>query len=390
MERRYRRETRLVHAGTVRSPFGETSEALFLTSGFVYDRAETAEARFRGEEPGYTYSRLGNPTVRMFEERMAALEGSEDAAATASGMAAITALLMSVLRSGDRVVAPRLLFGSTLVLLREILPRFGIETEFVDGADPASWERALARPARLVLLETPGNPTLEIVDIRAVSEMAHDAGAVVAVDNVLATPILQHPLELGADVVVYSATKHIDGHGRCLGGVICCSAEFRREVLLPWLRHAGPALSPFNAWVLLKGLESLALRVRRASDSALRIARFLEDHRRVERVVYPGLGSHPQHTLAMLQMEEGGPVLSFYTGGGKARAFEVLDRLKLIRISNNLGDAKTLATHPATTTHQRLSAEERARLGITDDLIRISVGLEDPEDLIEDLEQALG
>jgi len=389
MDRCYHRETRLVHAGTVRSPFGETSEALFFTSGFVYDRAATAEARFKGEEPGYTYSRLGNPTVRMFERRMAALEGSEDAAATASGMAAITAVLMSVLRSGDRVVASRLLFGSTLFLLKEFLPRFGIETELVDATDLDAWEKALSRPARLVLVESPANPTLEIVDIRTVAELAHAAGALLVVDNVLATPVLQHPLELGADVVVYSATKHIDGHGRCLGGVICCSAAFRNDVLVPWLRHAGPSLSPFNAWVLLKSLESLPLRVRRASDSALRIARFLEDCRRVERVLYPGLASHPQHTLAMLQMEEPGPVLSFYTGGGKARAFAVLDRLKLIRISNNLGDAKTLATHPATTTHSRLPAEERARLRITDDLIRISVGLEHPDDLIEDLEQAL-
>ncbi len=389
MSRNWRRATRLVHGGSERTPWGETSEALLLTSGFVYERAEIAEARFAGRAEGYTYSRLANPTVRMLERRMALLEGSEEAAATASGMAALTAVLMASLRAGDRVVAGRLLFGSTLWLLTELLPRFGVQVELVDAASADAWARALERPARLVLFETPGNPTLEIVDIRTVAERAHAAGALVVVDNVLATPILQHPLEHGADVVVYSATKHIDGQGRCLGGVICCSEAFRKDVLLPWLRHAGPALSPFNAWVLLKGLETLELRVRRASATAETLARFLADHPRVEAVLYPGLAHHPGHDIARLQMEAPGPVLAFRTGGGKARAFEVLDRLRLFRISNNLGDAKSLATHPATTTHQRLSAGERARLGITDDLIRLSVGLEDPEDLLEDLEEAL-
>ncbi len=389
MTRNWRRATRLVHGGSERTPWGETSEALLLTSGFVYERAEIAEARFAGRAEGYTYSRLANPTVRMFERRMAQLEGSEEAAATASGMAALTAVLMASLCAGDRVVAARLLFGSTLWLLTELLPRFGVQVELVDATSEDAWARALERPARLVLFETPGNPTLEIVDIRTVAERAHAAGALVVVDNVLATPILQHPLEHGADVVVYSATKHIDGQGRCLGGVICCSESFRKDVLLPWLRHAGPVLSPFNAWVLLKGLETLELRVRRATATAETLARFLADHPRVEAVLYPGLAHHPGHDIARLQMEAPGPVLAFRTGGGKARAFEVLDRLRLFRISNNLGDAKSLATHPATTTHQRLSAEERAQLGITDDLIRLSVGLEDPEDLLEDLAEAL-
>ncbi len=389
MSRRWRRRTRLVHAGTERTPWGETSEVLALTSGFVYERAEIAEARFAGRAEGYTYSRLGNPTVRMFERRMAALEGSEEAAATASGMAALTAVLFATLRAGDRVVASRLLFGSTRELLVELLPRFGVTTDFVDGGDPEAWARALARPARLVLFETPGNPTLELVDIRAVADLARRAGALVVVDNVLATPVLQHPLALGADVVVHSATKHIDGQGRCLGGVICCSEAFRRDALTPWLRHTGPSLSPFNAWVLLKGLETLELRVRQATETAARLARFLADHPRVEAVLYPGLPDHPGHALARRQMEAPGPILAFRTGGGRARAFAVLDRLRLFRISNNLGDARSLATHPATTTHRRLPPEERARLGITDDLIRLSVGLEDPEDLLEDLEEAL-
>ncbi len=389
MSRNWRRRTRLVHAGTERTPWGETSEVLALTSGFVYDRAETAEARFAGRAEGYTYSRLGNPTVRMFERRMAALEGSEEAAATASGMAALTAVLFATLRAGDRVVASRLLFGSTRELLTELLPRFGVRTDFVDGGDVEAWARALERPARLVLFETPGNPTLELVDIRAVAHLARRTGALVVVDNVLATPVLQHPLRLGADVVVYSATKHIDGQGRCLGGVICCSEAFRRDVLTPWLRHTGPSLSPFNAWVLLKGLETLELRVRQATETAGALARFLADHPRVTAVLYPGLPCHPGHALARRQMEAPGPILAFRTGGGKARAFAVLDRLRLFRISNNLGDARSLATHPATTTHRRLPPEERVRLGITDDLIRLSVGLEDPEDLREDLEEAL-
>ncbi len=386
---RWGERTRLVHAGAARSPFGETSEALFLTSGFVYERAEVAEARFADRAPGYTYSRLANPTVRMFEERMAALEGSEEATATASGMAAVFAVLMASLKAGDRVVAGRLLFGSTDYILRELLPRFGIRVTLVDPADPEAWRRALDRPAQLVFFETPTNPTLELVDIEAVSRIAKEAGALVVVDNVLATPILQRPAELGADVVVYSATKHIDGQGRCLGGVILSSAAFRKDVLVPFLKHTGPALSPFNAWVLLKGLETLALRVRAQSESALEIARHLAGHPRIEAVRYPGLADHPQHALAERQMRAAGPILAFRVGGGRARAFAVLNRLRLIRISNNLGDVKSLATHPASTTHARLPQEERERLGIAEDLIRLSVGLEETEDLIADLEEAL-
>ncbi len=385
----WRRRTRLVHGGGQRSPFGETSEALFLTSGFCYGRAEEAADRFADRAPGYMYSRLANPTVRMFEERLALLEGAEEAAATATGMAAVNAALMCQLQAGDRVVAARLLFGSCHYILSEILPRFGIEVSLIDGTDLDAWEAALDRPTRLVFFETPGNPTLELVDIEAVARLAHRAGAKVIVDNVFATPILQRPLELGADLVVYSATKHIDGQGRCLGGAILCQREFREQTLQPYLKHTGPALSPFNAWVLLKGLETLELRMAAHGRSALTIARFLEAHPGVETVLHPGLKSHPQHALARRQMADGGSLVAFRTGGGQARAFRVLNRLRLIAISNNLGDAKSLITHPATTTHQRFPAEERAALGITDDLLRLSVGLEDPADLIADLDQAL-
>ena len=389
MSQAWRPRTRLVHGGSRRSEFGETSEALFLTSGFRYARAEDAADRFADRAPGYTYSRVANPTVRMFEERLASFEGAEEAAATATGMAAVHAALMSQLRAGDRVVAARLLFGSCHYILTEILPRFGVEVALVDGGDPDAWAAALEVPARLVFFETPGNPTLQLIDIAAVAELAHRAGAKVIVDNVFATPILQRPFELGADLVVYSATKHIDGQGRCLGGAILCDRALRSEVLQPYLKHTGPALSPFNAWVLLKGLETLDLRMHQHCQSALALARFLEEHPAVAEVSYPGLPSHPQHTLARRQMSAGGGLVALRTGGGQSRAFAVLNRLNLIAISNNLGDAKSLITHPATTTHQRFSAAERARLGITDDLLRLSVGLEDPADLMEDLDQAL-
>jgi O-succinylhomoserine sulfhydrylase len=325
----------------------------------------------------------------MFEERLALLEGAEEAAATATGMAAVNAALTSQLKAGDRVVAARLLFGSCHYILTELLPRFGVEVVLVDGTDLDGWAAALDRPTRLVFFETPGNPTLELIDIAAVAGLAHRAGAKVIVDNVFATPILQRPLELGADLVVYSATKHIDGQGRCLGGAVLCGRALRTDVLQPYLKHTGPALSPFNAWVLLKGLETLALRVEEHSRNGLAVARFLEAHPGVEGVLYPGLESHPQHALARRQMTGGGNLLAFRTGGGQARAFAVLNRLRLILISNNLGDAKSLITHPATTTHERFSAAERARLGIADDLLRLSVGLEDPADLIADLDQAL-
>jgi O-succinylhomoserine sulfhydrylase len=385
----WRPQTRLVHGGSSRSPHGETSEALFLTSGFVYPRAEDAEARFAETQPGYTYSRVGNPTVRMLEERMALLERSQECAATASGMAAVHAVLMCQLRAGMRVVGSALLFGSCHWILTQLCPRFGIEVELVDGKDLAAWERALARKADLVFLETPGNPTLELVDLAAVSALAHRAGAKVVVDNVFATPLLQRPLEFGADIVVYSATKHIDGQGRCLGGLVCCDAAFKKDVLQPYLRNTGPGLSPFNAWVLLKGLETLDLRVRAACDAAARIARFLEAHPRIERVLYPGLESHPQHALARRQMQAGGTLVAFAVGGGRADAFAVENRLELIKISNNLGDAKSLITHPASTTHSKIAAAERLSVGITEDLLRLSVGLEDVEDLIADLDRAL-
>ncbi|MGH6915245.1 MAG: trans-sulfuration enzyme family protein, partial [Geminicoccales bacterium] len=338
---------------------------------------------------GYTYSRVANPTVRMFEERLALLEGAEDAAAVATGMAAVHAALMALLKAGDRVVAGRVLFGSCHYILTELLPRFGIEVVLVDGRDIEAWADALATPTRLVFFETPGNPTLEMVDIEAVGTLAHASGARVIVDNVFATPIDQHPIALGADLVVYSATKHIDGQGRCLGGAILCDRALRNDVLQPYLKHTGPALSPFNAWVMLKGLETFTLRVAQHCAGALQVARFLEEHPGVERTLYPGLPSHPQHVLARRQMAGGGGLVAFRTGGGQERAFAVLNRLRLIGISNNLGDAKSLITHPATTTHQRFSPEARAALGIGDDLLRLSVGLEDPLDLLEDLDQAL-
>ena len=385
----WRPQTRLVHGGVNRSPHGETSEALFLTSGFCYERAEDAEARFAETQEGYTYSRVGNPTVRMLEQRMALLEGSEDCAATASGMAAVHAALMCQLRTGMRVVGSALLFGSCHWILTQLCPRFGIEVELVDGKDLGAWERAFRRPADLVFLESPGNPTLELVDLAAVAELAHRAGAKVIVDNVFATPLLQQPLQLGADIVVYSATKHIDGQGRCLGGLICCDAAFKKDVLQPYLRNAGPGLSPFNAWVLVKGLETLGLRVRAMSDAAARVARWLEAQPGVPQVLYPGLESFPQHELARRQMKGGGSLVAFRVGGGRAEAFATLNRLQLIKISNNLGDAKSLITHPASTTHSKIASAERLSVGITEDMLRLSVGLEDVEDLLADLAQAL-
>ena len=389
MSSSWRPQTRLVHGGVNRSPHGETSEALYLTSGFCYERAEDAEARFAETQEGYTYSRVGNPTIRVLEERMALLEGSQDCAATASGMAAVHAAMMCQLRAGMRVVGPALLFGSCHWILTQLCPRFGIEFELVDGKDLEAWERAFRRPADLVFLESPGNPTLELVDIAAVCRMAHRAGAKVIVDNVFATPLLQQPLELGADFVVYSATKHIDGQGRCLGGLICCERSFRKTVLQPYLRNTGPGISPFNAWVLLKGLETLPLRMQAMGEAATRLARWLESHAAVEAVLYPGLESFPQHELARRQMKGGGSLVAFRVGGDRATAFAVLNRLRLIKISNNLGDAKSLMTHPASTTHSKIAAAERLSVGITEDLLRLSVGLEDVEDLMGDLDQAL-
>jgi O-succinylhomoserine sulfhydrylase len=388
-ESAWRLETRLVQGALDRSHHGETSEALYLTSGFVYDRAGDAEDRFKDRAPGFMYSRYGNPTVATFEARLAAIEGAEACCAVSSGMAAVNAAMMCRLKAGDRVVAARALFGSCRYIIGEILPRFGVETMFVDGADLEAWRVALSRPATLVFFETPSNPTLELVDIRAVAELAHAAGAEVVVDNVFSTPLLQRPLALGADTVVYSATKHIDGQGRCLGGAVLGSCRYRDEVLHPYLKHTGPSLSPFNAWLLLKGLETLPLRVGQQCRSALTIARHLEANPNVRRVLYPGLESHPQHALASRQMQAGSTLIAFYVGGGKERAFKVLNSLGLIAISNNLGDAKSLVTHPATTTHSKLPVAERTALGIDDDLIRLSVGLEHVDDLIDDLDRAL-
>ena len=383
------RQTQLIHGGIDRTQHGETAEGLFLTSGFVYERAEQAEDRFKDRDSGFMYSRYGNPTVRVFEERMMALEGAEEACATSSGMAAVHAAIMCQIRSGMRVVGARLLFGSCRYILTEILPRLGVEVELVEGTDLEAWGRALSKPTDIVFFETPGNPTLELVDIAAVSELAHAAGAKVIVDNVLATPMLQRPLALGADIVAYSATKHIDGQGRCLGGVVLGSKAFRDDLLHPYLKHTGPSLSPFNAWVLLKGLETMDIRIKAHIANTERVARFLEEHSRIERVIYPGLPSHPQHELAKRQMSGGSTLLGIYVGGGRERAFRVINSMRLIHISNNLGDSKSLITHPATTTHSKLTPEERAELCITDDYLRLSVGLEDAEDIIADIDRAL-
>jgi len=387
-EEQWCRATRLVRGGTRRSAHGETSEAMFLTSGYVYEDAGEAEARFKGDAPGFVYSRFGNPTVAMFERRLALLEGAEACKATSTGMAAVFASLMAQLRAGDHVVSSRALFGSCLYIVSDLLPRYGIEVTLVDGTDLDQWRAAFRPDTRCVFLESPSNPGLEIIDLEAVAAMAHDVGARLVVDNVFATPLLQPAMQLGADIVVYSATKHIDGQGRCLGGAILSSQAFVDDELLPFLRHTGPSLSPFNAWVLLKGLETLELRVERMCANALDVASFLEGRNEIERVLYPGLPSHPQHALAERQMSAGGTVVSFDIAGGKEAAFSFLNRLRLIDISNNLGDSKSLITHPATTTHQRLQPEERAALRLGDGLVRLSVGLEDVEDVKSDISQA--
>jgi O-succinylhomoserine sulfhydrylase len=382
-------ETLLVHGGTLRSPFGETSEAMYLTQSFVYDTAEQAEARFKDEDPGFIYSRFSNPTVAMFEERMRLLEGAEAARATATGMAAVTAALLCFLKAGDHIVAARAMFGSCLYVAQELCPRLGIGCTLVDGRDTAAWQRAVQPNTKAFFFETPANPTLDLVDIQAVSEIAHGAGALVIVDNVFATPLLQKPLTLGADVVVYSATKHIDGQGRCLGGVVLCSQQFLKAHLHTFLRQTGPALSPFNAWVLLKGLETLPLRVRAMCETAARIADHLAAQPAIARVLFCGRDDYAQRTLAKRQMSGPGQVVTFEVEGGKPEAFRFLNALKLIRISNNLGDAKSLITHPATTTHQRLKPEARAELGISDGMLRLSVGLESFADLAADIDRAL-
>ncbi len=385
----YRPETRLVHSGTLRSQFAETSEALFLTQGFVYDTAEQCEARFKGEDPGFIYSRFSNPNISMFERRMIELEGAEAARATATGMAAVTTAILAPLKAGDHVVAAKAMFGSCRYVVEDLLPRYGISSTLVDGLDLDQWRKAMRPNTKSCFLESPTNPTLDVLDIGSIAEIAHSAGARLIVDNVFATPIWQSPLTLGADVVVYSATKHIDGQGRCLGGVILSSEAFIAEHIHNFMRQTGPSMSPFNAWILLKGLETLAVRVRAQTETAAAIAEALAKHPKISRLIYPGRADHPQAALVKKQMRAGSTLIGFEVKGGKAAAFRTLNGLKLSRISNNLGDAKSLVTHPATTTHQRLTPEARAELGISEGFIRFSAGLEHADDLIEDLYAAL-
>lgn len=387
--RNFRPATQLIHGGTLRSPFGETSEAIFLTQGFVYDSAEAAEARFKGEEPGFIYSRYANPTTDMFEKRMCALEGAEDARATASGMAAVAAAILCQVRAGDHVLAARALFGSCRYVIETLLPKYGVDFTLIDGSKVENWERAIRPNTKALFLESPTNPTLEVVDIAKVAEIANSVGAKLIVDNVFATPLFQKPLELGAHIVVYSATKHIDGQGRCLGGVILSDKQWIDENLHDYFRHTGPGLSPFNAWTLLKGLETLPLRVHQQTDSAGKLANFLAEHKNVARVIYPGRADHPQADIIARQMSGGSTLIAFDLKGGKKAAFAFENALKVILISNNLGDSKSLITHPATTTHKNLSDEGRAEAGITDGMLRLSVGLEDVDDLIEDIDVAL-
>ncbi len=381
-------QTRMVRGGMARSPYGEISEALFLTQSFAYDSAAAADRRFSGEDPGFIYQRFGNPTTQMFEDRLALLEGAEVCRATASGMSAVHVALQGLVRAGDHVVAGRALFGSCRWILSQWMPRFGVEVTFVDATDPAAWAAAVRPNTRAFLVESPANPLLEVTPIAEVAEIAHQAGARLVVDNVFATPVFQKPLELGADIVVYSATKHIDGQGRVLGGAILGGAELMTESYRDILRHTGPALSPFNAWVLLKGLETLDLRVRRQADNAVRVTEALASHAAVRRVVFPGRPDHPQANLIARQMSGPGNVVAFDLGD-RARAWAFLDALGIVDISNNLGDAKSMATHPSTTTHRSMSESERLEIGLTEGWVRMSVGLEDAGDLADDVLQAL-
>ncbi len=381
--------TKLVREGTMRSQFGETSEAIFMNSGFAYDNAEQAAARMSGDEEGYVYSRYGNPTNQMLAERLTALEGAETCRVASSGMGAISSAMIAPCSAGDRVVAAKALFGSCRHICSTILPRYGVETEFVDGADLEAWKRALSKPTRLVLIESPSNPLLEAVDIAAVAELAHAAGAMLVVDNVFASPILQKPLELGADIAVYSATKHMDGHGRVLLGAILGPSDFIEEHIDPWLRHTGPAASPFNSWVVLKGLETMDLRVRQAAANAAQLADAIAEHPNINKVHYPGRSDHPHYAIHQKQMETGGTLIAFSVKGARAEAFKVLNALELVDISNNLGDTKSLACHPCSTTHRALSEEEQAEMGLDESWIRFSVGLEDANDLTKDVLAAL-
>lgn len=390
MTKDWKTRTKLVHEGSRRSQYGEMAEAIFLTQGFAYPTAESAESRFvQAGEDEFIYARYGNPTTRMFEDRIAALEGCEDAFATASGMAAVNGALTSMLRAGDHVVSSRALFGSCLYILEEVLTRYGVHVSFVDGEDLDQWRAAITPATKAVFFESMSNPTLQLVDIKAVAEIAHANGALVVVDNVFATPIFSRAVEQGADVIVYSTTKHVDGQGRALGGVICGSKDFIRKVAEPYLKHTGAAMSPFTAWIMLNGMATLDLRCRAMAESALKIAQALEQNPAVAKVIYPGLASHPQHALAMAQMGSGGTLVAYEIKGGKEAAFKFCNALDIIKISNNLGDAKTIATHPATTTHQRLPQPQKDALGITGGLIRLSVGLEDAGDLIAELTAAL-
>lgn len=385
----WRPETQLVHGGTLRSQFGETSEALFLTQGFVYNSAEQAEARFKNEDPGFQYSRFSNPTVSMFEERIRLLEGAEVARATATGMAAVTAGLLSFLKAGDHIVAARAMFGSCRYIVETLCPRFGIAMTLIDGRDVENWKAAVKPNTKAFFFETPANPTLDLVDIAAVSAVAKNHGITVVVDNVFATPMLQRPLRHGADVVVYSATKHVDGQGRCLGGAVLCSEKFLTDHLQDFIRQTGPSMSPFNAWVMLKGLETLPVRIKAQCASAAYIADGLAGLKGIARVIYCGRADHPQADLAKKQMTGGGQMIAFEVKGGKEAAFRLQNALRIIKISNNLGDAKSIITHPTTTTHYRIGPEARAELGITDGMLRLSIGLENEQDLLSDLEQAL-
>lgn len=389
MSKTWRPATQLVHGGTTRSNHGETSEAIFMTQGFVYETSEAAEARFKGETDGFIYARYGSPTNDMFEQRMCMLEGAEDARATASGMAAVSAAILCQLKAGDHIVAARALFGSCRWVVETLAPRYGIECTLIDGRFLENWEKAVQPNTKVFFLESPTNPTLEVIDIAGVAKIANQIGAKVVVDNVFATPLLQKPLELGAHIVVYSATKHIDGQGRCLGGVILSDKEWINEHLHDYFRHTGPALSPFNAWTLLKGIETLPLRVRQQSENASRVADFLAEQSQVAKVIYPGRKDHPQADIIARQMKGGSTLVCFELKGGKEAAFKLQNALETVLISNNLGDSKSLITHPATTTHKNLSDEARAELGISPGTVRFSAGIEDSEDLIEDFARAL-